>query len=55
MIDQELTFFLSEIEGGMPIRPRTGTGSTEKSRYGDGNDSTDMLDEGLTIAEGEDL
>ena len=36
----------------MPISPNTGTGSTEKSRYGGDNSFTDAVDEGATIVTG---
>jgi hypothetical protein len=51
MMDQEPTRFLSEIEGGMPIGPKTGTGSSENPRYVVGSGSTEATAEGATPIE----
>lgn len=51
MIDQEPTRFLSEIEGGMLIGPKTGTGSSEKPRYGIGRGSAEVIDKGAMLIE----
>lgn len=51
MMDQETTRFLSEIEGGIPIRPKIGMGSSGKSRYGVGSGSTETIDEGGAVVE----